>query len=463
MNFLVQLLPAIVVLAAAVVILLLSSWWKKINSEFLLVAAVVGLAASVWFSWVWWLKGVTFFGTSFPLMFTFDKLSLVGFIFIALTAALVLIASHNYLMARKLPWGEFLVLALFAVFGAYVLISATNLVMFILGLETLSLSAYVMAGYDASNALSREAAIKYFIMGAVASAIIIFGIAFYYGATGSLDLAAVSTNAPMLRLASGLIIAGLFFKIAAVPFQWWTPDVYQGAPLPVTSFFATIVKTAAFMALFRVMPSLDAVVVIPAVAIATMTFGNLAALWQDNIKRMLAYSSIAHAGYILLAFTFFKANPAVTSSSMMFYLLTYMMMTLGAFAVLVHLSDAAGECADISALTGLGKKSPYLALAMTVFLLSLAGFPPTGGFFAKFYLFKAVVQHGHVGLVIVAVINSLISVYYYMRPVVSMYFGAGEMQKGPAHYYSTAGVIIFCLIMVMLLGLFPSTILTILQ
>lgn len=463
MNFLVQSLPAIVVLAAAVVILLLSSWWKKINSELLLVMAVAGLAASVWFSWVGWLKGVTFFGVSFPLMFAFDKLSLAAFMFIALTAALVLIASHNYVTARKLPWGEFLALVLFAVFGAYVLTSATSFIMFILGLEILSLAAYVLAGYDASATLSREASIKYFIMGAVASAIIIFGMAFYYGATGSLDLAAASTNAPMLKLASGLIIAGLFFKIAAVPFQWWTPDVYQGAPLPVTAFFATIVKMAAFLALFRVMSSLDAVVVIPAVAVATMTFGNLAALWQDNIKRMLAYSSIAHAGYILLAFTFFRANPAVASSSMMFYLLTYMMMTLGAFAVLVHLSNATEERVNISNLAGLGKASPYLALAMTIFLLSLAGFPPTGGFFAKFYLFKAVVQHGHVGLVIVAVINSLVSVYYYMRPVVSMYFGAGDVQKSPAYSYSTAGVIIFCLMMVMLLGLFPSTILTILQ
>lgn len=508
-DLFIQLLPLLVILGAAVLILLIGAWWKDINKEALVVVSVAVIAMSIWFSWNRWLDVSDNFTAALP-MITFDNLALISFILFAVSSALAIISSHNYIITRRLSYSEYISLILFAVFGAYIMACSANLIAIFIGLETLSLTAYVLAGYNKGEAVSHEASIKYFVLGTVASAIFLFGIAFYYGATGTLDLVDVaaelalpefsraSSAAAMLLLSSGLIIAGLGFKIAAVPFQWWTPDVYEGSPLPVTAFFATTIKAAAFVACFRIVKGMynldDIMPLISVIAIATMIFGNLSALFQENIKRMLAYSSIAHAGYILLAFVFIKQDAVGAQSSMMFYLLSYILMTLGAFTVLTYVSSLrlcvsaslrlpADSLEGLDANTptrqhektrlvdfaGLGRKNPWLALTFTLFLISLAGFPPTAGFFAKFYLFKSALQNGYTNLVIIAVLNSLVSVYYYMRPVIAMYFG-GTIQCArtgteelEVSNYSCIGVIIFCTVGTLFLGILPSSIITILQ
>lgn len=444
------------------------------NAELILVLALAGLSASIWFSWLSWLGGIVFVNAGVPLMIAFDNLSLVGIVIFAVSSGLSMLSAYNYAVEFKLPWGELLSLMLFAVFGAGIMASGTNLIVIFIGLEILSVSAYVMAGLNKNDSASQEASIKYFLLGAVASAIFLLGIAFFYGATGALDISYFASQVSdplMFYLAVGLIVTGLGFKAAVVPFQWWTPDVYQGAPIPATTFFATTVKAAAFVVFFRLIGSFGLVQnvnlseLLAGIAILTMTIGNLSALFQDNIKRMLAYSSIAHAGYILLAFLFIKQDPDIARASMFFYLIAYIIMTGGAFSVLSFLSYGK-ERTEMADVHGLGRRRPLLAMLFSLFLLSLAGFPPTAGFFAKFFIFKSAIQHGYVTIVVIALLNSMASVYYYMRPVVSMYFS--ESKHLSREYvenvnYATIGVIIFSAIAILALGLFPSTILLILQ
>lgn len=518
-EMILNLMPVLVIPCGAIVVLLISSWWKRANSEFLLVLGLATLAATIWFAWSAFLGPVAGTGTLEPwnhgtwnlklgTFFTFDHLSLLGIIILSVSTAIALVASLNYITERCAPFGEYVTLMLFAALGAAIMVSSQNLIIVFIGLEILSIASYVLAGYNSKGAASVEASVKYFTLGAISSAIFIFGIAFFYGATGGLDIIVVAEGFSLppiggtlkgstaYLLAMALILTGLSFKAALVPFQWWVADVYQGAPLPVTNFFATTVKIAAFVLFIRIMgaslveamgpastvlgvsfsPKLTGAVAI--MAVATMTFGNLAALFQENVKRMLAYSSIAHAGYLTIALLCAGANMQLASASLLFYLLAYVLMTAGAFAVLIYLGSSpplpSGERAGVrgtektylSDISGLGRKSPYLAAAFAAFMLALAGIPPMSGFFAKFFIFKTAIQSGWTWLVIVAVLNSLVSVYYYMRPVVSMYFGGAEDKKlaGPeeAENYSVIGVIIFCLISTILLGLFPNTILLIL-
>ncbi|PIR17057.1 MAG: NADH-quinone oxidoreductase subunit N [Deltaproteobacteria bacterium CG11_big_fil_rev_8_21_14_0_20_49_13] len=479
-DMLIQLLPLLVVLGTSFLVLLFSSWWKKINSELLVILSIAGLASSIAFSWQWWVRGVTFQEGVFPLMVRFDSFSLISFILFAFSAGIAVISSFNYANTRSFSFGEYLSLILFAVFGAGLMACGTNLMVIFIGLEILSLPLYVLAGFNFKESASHEASVKYFLLGALASVFFLFGIAFYYGATGSTDIMISGAMPPdkesfvaiLTFISAGLIISGLGFKISAVPFHFWTPDVYQGAPLPVTTFFATTVKAAAFIAFFRVFGGLiiisdkDLTPLISVIAVATMVVGNLSALFQEDLKRLLAYSSIAHAGYMLLAFTFLKEDPALSYSTMFFYLLAYMLMTAGAFIVISMMNGTDRERASISDFAGLSKKSPWLALAFSIFLFSLAGFPPTGGFFAKFYLFKGALDYHHVTLVIIAVLNSLVAVYYYMRPVVVMYFGtepARTEEESDETNYSCIGTVAFAAVTVILLGIFPSTILAILQ
>ncbi len=513
-------MPVLAIPCGAIVVLLISSWWKRVNSELLLVLGLATLAATIWFSWGMFLKPVVDTGTlerwNIGTFFSFDHLSLLGIILLSLSTAIALIASLNYITDRVAPFGEYVTLMLFAAFGAAIMVSSQNLIIIFIGLEILSIASYVLAGYNSNGEASVEASVKYFTLGAISSAIFIFGIAFFYGATGGLDIIVVAEGFSLppiggtlkgstaYLLAMALILTGLSFKAALVPFQWWVADVYQGAPLPVTNFFATTVKIAAFILFLRIMgaslveamgpastvlgvnfsPKLTGVVAI--LAVATMTFGNLAALLQEDIKRMLAYSSIAHAGYLTIALLCAGANMQLASSAILFYLLAYVLMTAGAFAVLIYRSSSLQaaptassyppltkggrggfERTSLSDLSGLGRKSPYLAASFAAFMLALAGIPPMSGFFAKFFIFKTAIQSGWTWLVIVAVLNSLVSVYYYMRPVVSMYFGNSEIREfansKEGENYSTIGVIIFCLIATILLGLFPNTILLILS
>ena len=402
--------------------------------------------------------------------FYFDVLARNGAALVALSGLLSLVPAYNYLRWGRLKVLEFILLVFFAVLGGFMMVSGRDVITIFIGLETMAVSAYALAGYNTSDLLSAEAAGKYFVMGATAGAFFIFGAGLFYGATGSLTVAgAVVTNQALAYLSAAFIFAGLCFKVSAFPMQWWVPDVYQGAPIPSTVFFATAVKAAAFVAFLRIfsgmlVPSGAALTqVISVIAVLTMSFGNLCAMFQDDLKRMLAYSSIAHAGYILLAFVVLPADAVLAVSAVSFYLLAYILMTAGAFVSLILVSGAR-EKTQASSLSGLGRRSPIMAFMFTLFMISLAGFPPTAGFLAKFYVLKALMSYNHWGLAAIAAANVLISIYYYMRPVVITYFGDPDESVAPMNNsnLSAIWIVLFCAVATILLGIFPKVILTLL-
>jgi NADH-quinone oxidoreductase subunit N len=359
------------------------------------------------------------FGTSFSLVF------LLG-------AAVAILLSANHLERSYLLYPDYFALILFATLGMMFLASATNLVMMFLGLETLSVSLYVLAGQRRTDPHSLEAALKYFLLGAFATAFFLLGVALLYGACGSLALAQIGQalaqdgSRPNALLAFGflMLLIGFGFKIALVPFHMWTPDVYHGAPAPISGFMATGSKAAAFAALVRLFlgaaggSAAQWTDLLWLLAVLTMTAGNVIAVVQDNVKRMLAYSSIAHAGYVL---TGVVAANELSVPSVIFYLLAYTLMNLGAFGVVAALSTREGERQEISRYAGLGHTQPALGAAMALFMFSLAGIPPTAGFMAKLYVFNAALKSGYLWLVILGVVNSMVSVYYYLRVVVYLY------------------------------------------
>jgi NADH-quinone oxidoreductase subunit N len=320
---------------------------------------------------------------------------------------------------------------------------AANLIVIFLALELLSIPLYVLAAFARPRLDSEEAGLKYFLLGAFATGFVVYGVALVFGATGTTQLseivsaAAGASSGPavslsLLSIGAALILVGFGFKVAAVPFHMWTPDVYQGAPTPVTGFMAVGAKAAGFAALLRIfvtaLPALhvDLVPVLWGLAALTMLVGNLLAISQTNIKRMLAYSSIAHAGYILMALTAYGKVPGDAVASALFYLVTYAITSFGTWAVVIALEKAEGKGLEIADYAGLGRKRPLLAAAMTIFMLSLTGMPPTLGLVGKFYLFRTAIQGGFIGLGIIGVLTSLISAYYYLRVVVTMYMREGE-------------------------------------
>ncbi len=371
--------------------------------------------------------------------------------------------------------GEYYALLLLATCGMMVLASATNLVTLFLGIETMSLALYVLAGIRPERPRSGEAALKYFLLGAFSTGFLLYGMALIYGTTGgqtnlsmiSKAVADLGDGAPVMLFAGvGLLMVGLLFKVAAVPFHFWSPDVYQGAPTPVTAFMSVGPKAAALMAFIRLfgwaLPDL-ADVWGPAlwmVAAATMTIGNIVAIAQRDIKRMLAYSSIAHAGYLLIG-VLAAGSPGVRSAataSMLFYLVAYFLMNIGAFTIAILVSRARPDGDyQIDDYQGLGASHPYLSAAMALFMISLAGIPPTAGFFGKLYLFSAGVNAGLVTLVVIAVLNSVISVYYYLRIVVYMLMrpqpSPVEVRISPA----MTAVVLVCVVGVIKFGVLPGS------
>jgi len=342
-------------------------------------------------------------------------------------AVLTVLASVNYLEEVGAHHGEYYVLLLFAVSGMMTMAQATDLVMIFLGLEVMSIPVYVLAGFSRRRVKSNEAALKYFLLGAFASGIFLYGIAMSYGTAGTTDLAAIRAAwkpTPLALAGVGLLLVGFGFKISSVPFHMWTPDAYEGAPTPITGFMAVGVKAAAFAAFLRVflvafdLSAEKVNALLWVFAVATMTVGNFAAIAQHNIKRMLAYSSIAHAGYVLVGMV---AGTAAGQGAMLYYLLAYAFMNLGAFAVVILLVREGEERDEIDDLAALGYTRPALGLAMTLFMLSLGGIPPTAGFTGKFYVFRAALEAGYVWLVILAVLNSAVSMYYYLRVIGVMY------------------------------------------
>jgi NADH-quinone oxidoreductase subunit N len=349
--------------------------------------------------------------------------------------------AYGYVRRMGIERGEYYTLLLFSIGGMMLMAQASDLIVVFLALELLSLPLYVLAAFARPRAESEEAGLKYFLLGAFASGFVLYGIALVYGATGSTALSAIvqavadkTASGLLLTVGAALILVGLGFKVAAVPFHMWTPDVYQGAPTAVTAFMAAGAKIAGFAALLRVFatafPSLaaDLTPVLQGISALTMIVGNLVAISQSDIKRMLAYSSIAHAGYILMAFVPY-GNPEVAPVSIaagLFYLVAYAITNFGAWGVVIALEGAEGKGLALDDYAGLARKYPALAAAMTVFMLSLTGVPPTLGLVGKFYLFRAVIAGGFVGLAIIGVLTSLISAYYYLRVVVIMYMREGK-------------------------------------
>ncbi|MDZ7844705.1 MAG: NADH-quinone oxidoreductase subunit N [Anaerolineales bacterium] len=349
--------------------------------------------------------------------------------------------AHHYLDRMGLDRGEFYPLLMFSISGMSLMALASDLIVIFLALELLSIPLYILTGFARPDLDSEEAALKYFLLGAFAGGFVVYGIALIFGATGTTSLAGVvgtisagSADLGLLAVGAGLVLIGLGFKVALVPFHMWTPDVYQGAPSPVTAFMAVGAKAAGFAALLRVylaaLPDLspELTPVFWILAALTMSVGNLAAIAQSNIKRMLAYSSIAHAGYIMMALVSFgdqaAAGDAVAAS--LFYLLAYALTNFGAWSVVIALEKKAGQGLDLEDYYGMGKKHPLLAASMVVFMLSFIGVPPTLGFVGKFFLFRTVLQGGFIWLAVIGVLTSLISAYYYLRVVVNMYMHEGD-------------------------------------
>lgn len=419
-----SILPGTVLLITALLVLVADLVWS--NKQGLGVLALVGVVAAGLLA-VLNMPAAAGAVPSFQGMAVADRFALVVTLVIAVSASLALLISLNYVGRVELPAGEFYGLLLLSATGMVFLAGATHLLTIFLSLEILSIALYALAGLRLETPRSGEAALKYFLLGAFASAFLLYGMALVYGSTGSTSLAGIAAATPvqgpwdpMLLAGLGLMLVGFAFKIAAVPFHMWTPDVYQGAPSAVTAFMSVGAKAAGFAALLRLLvtafPNLAGVWVWPVaiLAVLTMTWGNLAALAQNNVKRMLAYSSIAHAGYLLVG----VAAGGAGVSGVLFYLMAYALMNVGAFAVLIALEraeDTAGVTLD--QVQGLFTRRPWLAAAMTVFMLSLAGIPPLAGFFGKLYVFSAAVQQGLLALAIFGVINSVISAYYYLRVV----------------------------------------------
>ena len=348
------------------------------------------------------------------------------FVIVAVTAVVIL-TSHEYMKVEEIRAGEYYGLILFGAVGMCLMSSAVELVLIFIALEISSIATYVLAGFRRGAAISSEASLKYFLLGSFATAFFLYGVALMFGATGSTSIQVIgrvlsSFEVPALAYAGiAFMFVGLAFKVAAAPFHVWTPDVYEGAPAPVVGFMSTAPKAAVFAVLLRLMFEAHApgrVGLIWTVAALSMTLGNLGALVQDNVKRLLAYSSIAHAGYLLVAFA---AVPDSGIPAAMFYTATYAAMNVGAFAVVSHFSSAGERFVELEDYSGLGSRSPALAAILTIFLLSLIGIPITGGFVAKFYVFSAALQSNMVGLVILGVLNSAIASYYYLRLIVVMY------------------------------------------
>jgi NADH-quinone oxidoreductase subunit N len=370
-------------------------------------------------------------------LITADYFSIFVHAVIILAATLVILGSMDYLDREGMQGGEFYALILFAVAGMGILASANELVTAFVGLEMSSIASYILAGYHRRSPKSNEASLKYFLLGSFATAFFLYGIAMIYGATGTtrvdliqtaFQIAPINSHAgssilPIFGL--GLIFVGLGFKVVASPFQIYAPDVYEGAPTPVTALLASAPKVATFAVMIRIFivafgsaASLWTWIIWVS-AVLTMLIGNLGALKQTNIKRMLAYSSIAHAGYILVAFA---AGTAVGVAAILFYLAAYALMKVGAFLVVTHLGQEGESRLEIKDYAGLGSKQPVLAACFSLFLLSLLGLPATGGFVGKFFAFQAALDQKIIWLVVIAAINSVIGSYYYLRVIVSMYF-----------------------------------------
>jgi NADH-quinone oxidoreductase subunit N len=478
LNDILSFLPMIVLLTWAILLLVADLWIPPERKGLTALLAAIGLAVALGLA----LSQLSFTQgggslTAFHDMVVTDGFSIfLDIIFLGSGLAAVTLA-YDYLKRMHIERGEYYSLLLFTLSGMLLMASAHDLIIVFLALELLSIPLYILAGFARPRVESEEASLKYFLLGAFATGFVLYGISLIFAATGQTNLAGVlavvQTPAlirPLFLAGAALFLVGLGFKVAAVPFNMWVPDVYQGSPSPVSGFMSVGAKVAGFAALLRifvmVFPSLSAEMtpLLWGIAALTMLVGNVLALAQNNIKRLLAYSSIANAGYLLMALVPYASGQASTTSvaAMLFFFAAYALTSLGAWAVVVALEQAGqteqpGQGLAIDDYAGLGRKYPWLALAMTVFMLSFTGVPLTLGFWGKFFLFRAAVQGGFTELALIGLLTSLLSAYYYLRVVVVMFMRAGEPQvRNELWLGLTAGVLA---VAVVVLSFMPNSLL----
>jgi len=457
-------LPGLVVAAVAMLVMSVDAVMRGRERDGLAVVSILGLGgAGAVAAWLWVAAGDP---AGFHDTLRGDRYALFFAALLCVGSLLTVLMSIDYLREQPLPAGEYHALVLLSTSGMIFLAAANDLIVLFLALEIMSVAVYVLSGLLRREVRSTEAALKYFLLGAFASGFLLYGIAFFYGAAAStrLDLIAASVARdglrPFVLLGMALVLVGFCFKVALIPFHVWTPDVYEGAPTAVTAFMAVGVKAAAFAAFARVfMAALGTVApswtgLLWVLAALTMTVGNVTAVRQRSVKRMLAYSSIAHAGYAVLGLV---AATKDGGAALLFYLAVYAFMTLGAFAVLIALGRRGEPGEDLADWAGVGFRHPVLGLSMAVFMLSLAGVPPTAGFAGKFYLFSAAIDAGYVGLAVIGVLNSLISVYYYLGVLVAMYMADGtRVVTAPSSRPYLLATILVTVVATLAIGILPA-------
>ena len=485
--------PELIVGVAGVVIMLLDAFSAKgqrwITGAFSLAALIAAGVAAVWLGTVWPGPRSAFNG-----MIVLDELRLSFTLIFLFVSILTILIAMVWIDIEKLPAGEFHALLMFATAGMMLMASAGDLVIVFLGLEILSIATYVLAGFRRSDVRSNESALKYFILGSFASGFLLYGIALVYGGTatetlpGTTNIAAIAARLdhslypPLVLAGAAMLLIGFGFKIASAPFHVWTPDVYEGAPTPVTAFMAAGPKAAGFASFMRVFlfgfPIATAaastggyahsswLAALAIMAALTMTVGNIVAIVQNNVKRMLAYSSIAHAGYALVGFVAAGAAPpaqrSATLTAVAFYLLTYAVMNMGAFAIVTLVARGGDRTTDVEDYHGIGFSSPVLAFSLSLFLLSLLGMPLTAGFMGKIMVFSAALREGYVWLVVIGVLNSAVSAYYYLRLIIVMFFRERTTPwVAPRVPASVAIALLITVIGVFILGLFPGRMLSV--
>ena len=458
-------MPSLVLCMFGMAVLLISVFSPKGKTTHVAWLSVLALVVTAFVALGGWNDRQSGFADSVVL----DNFATFFNITFILAAGLTILISDDYLKREGYPIGEYYPLVLFTTAGAMWMASGTDLMTIFLGLEVLSISLYVLAGMFRHQLRSNEAGLKYFLLGAFSTGFLLYGVALIYGATATTKLAGIAQalrdngellSNPMMVAGMLLLATGFLFKIAAAPFHMWTPDVYQGAPTPVTAFMSAGPKAAAFAAFLRVFTiglegmQAEWTTLLWILAVLTMTVGNVIAIYQQNIKRMLAYSSISHAGYALVGMV---AANEVGKSGILFYLLAYTFMNIGAFAVLVLAGKKGEENLTLEGFSGFGFRRPFLAIALTIFLFSLMGIPPTAGFTGKFYIFAGAVKADYIWLAVIGVLNSAVSLYYYLRVMVYMYFR--DPVEDFAWVKMPAGAVIsivVALVGVLLLGVIPG-------
>jgi NADH-quinone oxidoreductase subunit N len=458
-----RILPELVLSLFGMLIMIVDPLLDEENSHqslgtIALIATIAALASTFWMA--------QYPGTAFWNMVRVDSFSVFFHVLVVAISAIVILSSFEYLKVQRIRAGEYYGLILFGTVGMCLMSSAIELVLIFIALEISSISTYILAGFRRRDAASSESSLKYFLLGSFATAFFLYGVALMFGATGSTNIDAISEvlrsgNVPVLAyVATAFMFVGLGFKVASAPFHVWTPDVYEGAPAPVVGLMSTGPKAAAFAVLLRVMFEANApgrFWLIWVSAALSMTLGNVGALVQDNVKRLLAYSSIAHAGYLLVAFA---AQPELGTSAAMFYTAASAAMNVGAFAIVTHFANAGEKYVALEDYAGLGKSSPVLAATLTFFLMSLIGIPITGGFFAKFYVLSAALKSNLVGLTLILVLNSALAAYYYLRIIVTMYMreprGEVPVTRIPV---AAAIAIAVCVAATLYLGVLPGRVL----